>query len=1701
MLGDKKGETEVVERTRPTQLEQDGRKMENRTPLYPVQSGNNPDVNGVPTFETSRKSEIRNKIELLRGYLKGNNNIEKSTLDGVVRRLDQLDQDVNSSWMSSTLNGQYGSILQENPELNGYQENLGKIESLARILEQKEQTGSPIVEADLQNIAADAARFVQTFPEHQNEKGLQAVKEKQNTLFNIFKKVTGVKSEDNYDNLDEKGQAKALQKEALKHLSLFERILVTINVNFLHKEDPTWLKDHLFKKVSIPYLAKVEILKFFYPDRDPNTLKKHEEKDEKKAEPKENLTPEVPGIKTIETRKEHPVVTEMPETRHSQPTMVEDKPVMADKQQQRKTNTQENQIQQREVISKTRTLEQLLKNRSSEESLDVFGESILGSVSETADKVNELLVEDLKKYDTTTRLNGLTNQVNKLIYEFGTIPSEEEITDVFKKIRRSESFSSRDSIQSDVVEKSIRQMIHIRNAENRLMNSWLQDAVQGSTSKDGKEFINGDMVEQIFTKKLIDHIIDYRMNLPKGQKGSLKNQQEADDLKVKLAQSIDGGKIKVEFYQVGQIHVPILLIDDYKEQANLYGSTNPENRDKVSPGRFFFDGKFKTDSNGEEIPSLLSSVSFVTEDYENHPELLKHELMHATHELQQHAQREVFRENYRSRTLNSNLVGESIIKFILSGDTESKIQNLNERGIEVPEATLLLIKDIKEKASEQDIKYFITGGYKKSEYEGFTKVEGTIETIGKTNEIRKMIKDSPYTLQLKDVGAKDISAELIQQYIETGTSGVFEFDKFIRGNHQLDQHVTKIGEIYNRFYNPVNEAVSSYVSSDRNISLGDLKIPSYDKNNHEIIGGIALVRLLNEHNKTRIDMISPEQIEIFLKEKEYLANYLNSSPLYKNGRVTIGSMMELLNNSLTDEDDPIHGLLNIIIPSKEGDFDQEYLEKLRETIPILGSWLGSKNPTPEQYRILTFLFPDKLIENFDETLETEAHTIEEDFGIGKAINPDPLMRRAVSNTYIASEYRGTDPNKRSGQGYGGKVDMFTRPYMPKDTGNQLLQFWGWNSKTFTDGFGFGSNKTFRLDSIDPLEAIGFATGIPVHRLPFLENLREKILTKDAYYPETYVSPSPRAYTAGVFKDIYTSIMNYGRLDDMSAITLMTKIGGYNFNLQGSPTISLKTWIQEDEYRNNELLANFMRDEVGMGNLPKDLDPRLRRDVIQVAGRGDVGIGKFKVGQMSKGYLDDILGSMIMGEYPKDKPLNEWGHARMEWDKKRSGIERNQQRRKSFERIGEIMMAADYEKNVKTVTHPDGTTTQEYSGDHSYTLLDLYEAMNTAQLVLPGDLYTEGTIDKSMKDIYGNQSFTININGVNVGAAIPGEIDDGKISLKDAKEFLEYAIIARAEKVVSVGVWGKDYEVDKDTPKIPLPKEDGELVNFLTVNGFSPTGEVGVLRKGGDIYEIEMDQTTKNRTLIRVTEKYSKTAKVKTGQKIYGGQQELTMDHIENFTPDQMEFFFGKREKYTTKDIDGNIIDIDARKGYKLNKGLIYDSVLDSLDKINQGKRLSFQYSMKLLQTDRYREFSKMQMEFWNGMRNIDNFYRFMIVAASAVGAIVPGMAFLANPSLFVGLMAWSLVASPLINRAANGWSAKMLAAIEAQGDILAFSDRFYNLANEDHPPSFGDLDLARTQMETVKYKWRTVLTNMSKNAKWDTNIFTNIFNQLWGKVT
>lgn len=1253
----------------------------------------------------------------------------------------------------------------------------------------------------------------------------------------------------------------------------------------------------------------------------------------------------------------------------------------------------------------------------------------------------------------------------------GVLPTEKDVTETFNRLRNSDQLSDADTEQCEIAEGTIKRMVNIKAAENQLMLGWIneaQDKVK-QISPEGKEEVNGEKVQQIFSQKLIDHIIDYRSQLPIGKAGSLNGKpEEIQKLKEIFNKSIEDKKIKCIFYQVGQNNIPILLIDSEEEQAKLYGSNNPTNKDIVSPGRFFFDGEMTETADGKKTPKMLSSISMVTEAYKENPEILEHELFHATNELVQDAQRNSFRENYKKRTANSNLVNESLIRFALS--TESIPPNI------LPSDSLTLIGQIKEKIengsiTQNEVDQFIkTGNFLKSE--GASEFK---EIITKQREIRRI---SPAT--------QSENSEYLLNFIEKGSSGIKDFDKFIVENNQILKHTESIGSLYNRFYNPLNEAVTNYISTDRAIPLGDLKLSKYDKNNPEFLGGLALVRLLNEHNKSGSELLNKGKMDEFQQEKQLLANYLSSSPLFKNGRVTVGNLMNTLQSGLVNDENPINNLLNVIIPKQESTFDNSYLQKLIEAIPSLKNYVGFNETTKEfnlsqeQYRIIKFLFPDSLSKDIDNLVLQEGQINQEDEGIGKAINPDPFLRHAATQTYIASEYGDKPPTNRTGEKYGGKLDLFYRPFHPKDPGSPLAQFWGWNQKTFTDGFGIGSSKDFKLDSVDTLEALAFATGISFHRLPGLEGLRAK-MEKSAYTPNTYVAPSPKAYTAGVFKEILESLQGFGGVEDISLITLMTKIGGYNFNLQGQPTLSNRSWQQEDEYRNNSALETFLNDNhINNANVGVDKI---------IVDNFEHDISNFKVGEMSKGYLQDILEIMFIPDKPDDSKRgdNPLGGQRMNYNKGVKSFEKNIAKRETFKKIANLMMEADLKK--RTDSH----------GEEAYTLFDLLEACNTAQYILPKDLYEtvdgKRVIKKKMKDVYDDSQVTIRVGGTVIGG------EEGQVSLQDVKEFMQNAIMARAEKVMRVGVWGKEEVVIENSPRINLPPDQAGFDNFISTNGYKQIEGTKIFVHGHDKYILDEDATTGQYFLKKAEEKYTKTAKIKTGARVYGNY-DLPADPIHNFTKDQMKFFFGEKADYEdVEKPDGSTESFSARKEYAINSGLMYDNVIDHLDKISQGKKLSYNFSIKLLQTDRYREFSKSQTEIWQGLRNIDNFYRFVIIAASAVGALVPSMAFLFNPSLLVGLMGWSLIGSPLIDRQANAWSGRMLAAIEAATDIMSFSRRFWALADENNPPSFGDLDLARSEMETVKYKWRTVLTNMSKNAKWDTNVFTNIFGQLWGKVT
>jgi hypothetical protein len=340
-------------------------------------------------------------------------------------------------------------------------------------------------------------------------------------------------------------------------------------------------------------------------------------------------------------------------------------------------------------------------------------------------------------------------------------------------------------------------------------------------------------------------------------------------------------------------------------------------------------------------------------------------------------------------------------------------------------------------------------------------------------------------------------------------------------------------------------------------------------------------------------------------------------------------------------------------------------------------------------------------------------------------------------------------------------------------------------------------------------------------------------------------------------------------------------------------------------------------------------------------------------------------------------------------------------------------------------------------------------------------------------------------------------------------------MARAKRVMSVGVWDRSkITPKKDSPLIPLAIKDEfdkDIINpkFQEIINNPVSGYNNIFKLEDPVnHEIRYFSgqiDPRFRQVVELEEiesvdgepsvEYSREGKLKFTSKLTGVTYEL--DPVENINPALLRRYWGERETYEPYPGAG---EITATRDYSTEFGCMYDNVYDQLTKIRQGRELSFKYSIKLLQSDRYREFSKAAREVFEGIDVWDRFLRRWIIIIQALPLLNPGLLFLFNPNLIVGLFLWSLIASPLIKRSYEGSKARELGAIEIQKGLIGRANQYWALDNEQNPPSFGQLALIRSDFEDVKWQYRSLLKNFSKEAKWDTNIFTSVVSKYWPKI-
>lgn len=725
------------------------------------------------------------------------------------------------------------------------------------------------------------------------------------------------------------------------------------------------------------------------------------------------------------------------------------------------------------------------------------------------------------------------------------------------------------------------------------------------------------------------------------------------------------------------------------------------------------------------------------------------------------------------------------------------------------------------------------------------------------------------------------------------------------------------------------------------------------------------------------------------------------------------------------------------------------------------------------------------------------------------------------------------------------------------------------------------------------------------------------LDKKEWLPKGIFTAEPSTYLYYTLNVIYGKLQRDHRLDNMALIKLLPEMGGFDYDAQGQPVQKITSYAtRADQYRLNDQLADFIEREIIYKNFDKkekrtervakrdkdgrveykfkdgerikaelatksrdDLErivKRLRSDEMVVNGikqkvffkegqivtdklydesiktkktirqilledkegrfKGcKVQDGRLRLGQITQSTVDEIKEMMFIPENHKPKKArNPWGMDAIYEERNLTDAEGNLKKIKSYEKIADYIMKEDDRRFREEGTH--------------YTITELYEEMCRAQNEPWPDLYKKDEKGRGIENKEAEQRYQ------NPTMLIAGDV----VKLNDVKEFIKDFSMARANKVLSVGVWGQEADYDKEdetdyrginklkdlsddqieediryqvekeglpykvgTPEFTKYVEDAKKqrdlakgLKMLESQPDLPEGTFGTYwytedEKGIRTYYFEEKEVQYGQH-VPVTKSFRKVKSLDmlysadSKLKILSKQSNFTLevDPIKNFDRESLIRYFGEPNEHEVYVRDGKEVvkkKVYSRSGYSTQYYGLYDDVVDEFEKIKQGRQLSYKYSLKLHQIGAYRERAKISKEMWDGFLTVDRSTRFLILGGVLLGSMVPGLAFLANPTLLLGTLGSALTLNPLLARYQKGWAARELQAIQMQNEVMQQSSLFWGLTNENEPPSFGALELATSQFEGLKFSHLSILKNFG-DAEWDSNTFTNIFKQVWGKV-
>jgi len=634
-----------------------------------------------------------------------------------------------------------------------------------------------------------------------------------------------------------------------------------------------------------------------------------------------------------------------------------------------------------------------------------------------------------------------------------------------------------------------------------------------------------------------------------------------------------------------------------------------------------------------------------------------------------------------------------------------------------------------------------------------------------------------------------------------------------------------------------------------------------------------------------------------------------------------------------------------------------------------------------------------------------------------------------------------------------------------------------NYKYLRDGLGwFLGDEKHRLDGSDPMEGISAMFGINLFRnKAFNKERADSFKEREAkglpprwydiklpYRPEAVVQPGAMGTYELVITILMTAMKNAG-LGQGDQQTILSVIGGL------SPTrgieIKVADFREVDEYRASKAFVEFLPQIAKRFNKEAEWkEPnkpgwterwtkymeedafdyyetgskgaKLSEEKIDISGNKN--LGRVRKGTMTRNLLDDITKAIYCDELKGGK-----GERKDAFNKKDKFLE-----------VGRAMMSADIWKASKS----DPETPVNQRG--RYTIEDLIQELvyvdNDPRMFVNRDdpankaLHIQEFLDKPTINIkYGD-----------------GEEDFVTIETKDAKEFIAYYYLARMRSITDLGVWG-------------MSRKEKTLMR---------TAQGGVEEVEENVSCVSDPSDPSRHYDMNLRRRFSNREDTKNVMMM---SQDL-VDPLHPMTRDMWEMFNGKHKE---KEFEGKKAEFVEWKV----ENMTHDVVTGALDGAEWGRKLAFDFTTKIRQTEYFRDMSKAKKDLWEGTNNIDDSLRIIALLYSIATVLFAPLLF--SPGLLVGLIAWSMTVSPFINRSMEGWKQRDISSNEILATMRdQYAPMFYSLADESKYHSVNDIRHAFSTYNQVKNTWKRVLVDLSKSGDPNSNVLSRRVNGLLGKI-